>query len=38
MPGYGSSSRNVILVQKSVEEEQVAEKSGGEEEWGDKGR
>ena len=36
MPGCGSSGRNVRLVQDPVEEEQVAEKLGGEdEEWGD---
>ena len=35
MLGCGSSGRNVRLVQDPVEEEQVAEKLGGEDEWGD---
>ena len=36
MPGCRSSGRNVRSVQDPVEEEQVAEKLGGEdEEWGD---
>ena len=39
VPGYASSGKNVRLVQKLVGEEQVTEKSGGEDkEWGDKGR
>ena len=38
VPGYGSSGRNVRLVQKLEGEEQATEKLGGEdEEWGDKG-